>query len=801
MSARYRVAGPSVDSGAWVLVPVILEAATDPAPQLGDVLGVTFQFTSGVASVSAGFGLTGGGDSGQVTISADTQILATKSDLAGMVLTTDPRLSDDRTPTDGSVTSPKLAAGAVTYAKIQNVSTGDRLLGRSSAVAGQIQEIACSAFGRSLIDDPDQQAARQTLGAAPLDSPTFTGTTTVRQSAAGLTFPLTLENGASWSWGVGLKFAQPAESGGSSVDTARIVSELDTAGTFSIRFHTMDEGTVAERLRITGDGRLAVNAPSDVIEHGIVVRGYTAEDGALLLKSPSTSQAAEAGFVLQCFGSLSEARVWNYENSALVFATNDAEKMRLTSAGRLGVGRADPATALDVNGIITVGASQLIDGSYRPSISIAGPIGTGVGQVDGASGTVSLFTQGVERLRVESDGCLSVGGTGYPNVGFAVQNTLNSASERYGAFVDPVFSSASPSGASAIVARGALASSANVPFLNSLWVLPPTVPSGAAVEGLTGLLIDEAFTSGGTTYGVRSRIPGAANRWNIFADGTAPNYFAGDVHVGSAADPNATLDVRGSIRAASLTDGTTSKPVSEVLSPTLAGLADVNLYPTVPGSYPTLLMYTESVGWTNADTIGKFAVGTVPLGGWLSGTVGDALSLTAPKLSPAFSGNAEFTASSGVPVTILNTGTGNSLVVNDQSADATPFVIDAAGRVGVGVAAPASELHVAGTIRATSLTDGTTTKSVADIVSGAAVGRATHVDQKRTPTASEPGSDGALFWDDNYLYLKTTAGWKKVPLYGLAESPNLAGNQVQLTQAQYNALSPKDPNTLYIIVD
>jgi hypothetical protein len=52
----------------------------------------------------------------------------------------DPRLSDQRTPTDGSVTTAKLADKAVTYAKIQDV-TNSKLLGRWSAGAGNAQEI------------------------------------------------------------------------------------------------------------------------------------------------------------------------------------------------------------------------------------------------------------------------------------------------------------------------------------------------------------------------------------------------------------------------------------------------------------------------------------------------------------------------------------------------------------------------------------------------------------------------------------------------------------------------------------
>lgn len=64
-------------------------------------------------------------------------------------------------PADGSVTSDKLASNAVitakvaddaiTYAKMQNVSATDKVLGRSTAGAGDVEEIACTASGRAMI--------------------------------------------------------------------------------------------------------------------------------------------------------------------------------------------------------------------------------------------------------------------------------------------------------------------------------------------------------------------------------------------------------------------------------------------------------------------------------------------------------------------------------------------------------------------------------------------------------------------------------------------------------------------------
>lgn len=75
---------------------------------------------------------------------------------------------------DGAVTEPKLASSAVTtakianeavtYAKMQNVSATNKILGRSSAGAGDVQEIDCTAAGRALLDDLSTTEQRNTLG-------------------------------------------------------------------------------------------------------------------------------------------------------------------------------------------------------------------------------------------------------------------------------------------------------------------------------------------------------------------------------------------------------------------------------------------------------------------------------------------------------------------------------------------------------------------------------------------------------------------------------------------------------------
>jgi hypothetical protein len=87
-------------------------------------------------------------------------------------------LTGDVTGTGAGSFAATIATDSVTYAKMQNVSVTDRLLGRSTLGAGNVEEIICTAAGRALIDDADIAAQRTTLGLGTLatQSGTFSGT-------------------------------------------------------------------------------------------------------------------------------------------------------------------------------------------------------------------------------------------------------------------------------------------------------------------------------------------------------------------------------------------------------------------------------------------------------------------------------------------------------------------------------------------------------------------------------------------------------------------------------------------------
>ena len=144
-------------------------------------------------------GLTSAADKVPYFTGAGTAALADLT-TAGRALIDDASASDQRTTlglgslaTKSSIATGDIDADAVTYAKIQNVSATDKILGRSTAGAGDIEEITCTSAARSILDDATTADIATTLGLGTGSSPEFTAVnlghasdTTLSRSAAGV---------------------------------------------------------------------------------------------------------------------------------------------------------------------------------------------------------------------------------------------------------------------------------------------------------------------------------------------------------------------------------------------------------------------------------------------------------------------------------------------------------------------------------------------------------------------------------------------------------------------------------------
>jgi hypothetical protein len=312
---------------------------------------------------------------------------------------------------------------AVTYAKIQNVSATDRLLGRSSAGAGDVEEITCTSFGRSLIDDANAEAARTTLSVQPTAGPSFTAGITVTQAMASPT--VVLRNTAADATDkaaqvVGAHYTATEETvqgiGIYSTATENLVaigggSALSNAAS-EVRLYTAANATTTTgtiRLTISSTGT-ATFAGQIVGQSGAAITGnatITASSGIpLTLNGNSTALRIEegAGETIDIYRNVSDGLCYFDANQQ----TFSGFVFRTTPTG----GSVTTRLTISSTGTATF-AGQILADDIDTANSVAygfdGDPDTGIGR-RGAN-ILTFVTNGTERVRVDASGNVGIGGS------------------------------------------------------------------------------------------------------------------------------------------------------------------------------------------------------------------------------------------------------------------------------------------------------------------------------------------------------------------------------------------------------
>jgi hypothetical protein len=161
----------------------------------------------------------------------------------------------------------------------------------------------------------------------------------------------------------------------------------------------------SERLRIDSSGNVGIGttSPDNVGSSKTLHINDNTNGGAIRLSEGNTNNA----FV--SYDDSNGMRIQSIDTIAL--KTANAERMRIDSSGKVGIGTSDPATALDVSGDITFsGVVNAGDGSASaPSYTFGDDTNTGM--FSPAADTIAFSEGGVERMRITSSGKVGIGTT------------------------------------------------------------------------------------------------------------------------------------------------------------------------------------------------------------------------------------------------------------------------------------------------------------------------------------------------------------------------------------------------------
>jgi len=220
------------------------------------------------------------------------------------------------------------------------------------------------------------------------------------------------------------------------------------------------------------------------------------------------------------------------------------------------------------------------------------------GDIAAASGRWNFYASGTANNYMA--GALGIGTTSLTNVNFRLSKTITGSTTSYGLLSEGVVQSdATSAGRSIASGMGTQATAFTVGNLSQFYAFQGTIGAGSTVTNQFGFVADSTLIGATNNYGFYSNIASGTGRYNFYAAGTADNYFAGNVGIGTSS-PTAVVTIKAGTATANtapvkLTSGTN-------LTTPEAGAVE----------------YDGTVFYGTTDT--NFKRGTLPLTNYSSGT-------------------------------------------------------------------------------------------------------------------------------------------------------------------------------------
>lgn len=155
--------------------------------------------------------------------------------------------------------------------------------------------------------------------------------------------------------------------------------------------------------------------------------------------------------------------------------------------------------------------------------------------VGGSSGVSEHVwrTNNDEKMRLTSDGRLGIGATDPSEPRLQISGSATGSAWQESIWSNLTVASDVTGGYYGIRHRAATqAASFTLPSLHHFYTEQIEFGSGSTVVAQYGFTVTPSLTGATNNYGFYGNLSAASGRWNFYANGTASNYFAGDVYIG-----------------------------------------------------------------------------------------------------------------------------------------------------------------------------------------------------------------------------------------------------------------------------